>query len=131
MTFPNTIPAWLTAAPPAACPSWCTLPADHLDLEELRGRVIGWSRSHEAFSVIVPTPRSNAGSGGREVVCVDVTQFETAYEDEALVAEPVFLRVHEMHNDYPLFGDEAIAVAEAVAEAGKVLARITGGAQAL
>ena len=79
MTTPLTLPAWMTAAPPAQCPSWCTLPTDHLDLEELHGRVIGWSRSHEAFAAIIPTPHSNARSGNEEVVCVDVTQYESAY----------------------------------------------------
>jgi hypothetical protein len=125
MTIPHTIPTWLATTPPAPCPSWCTLPADHLDLEELHGRVIGWSRSHEAFAAIVPTPRSSALSGNEQVVCVDVTQFESAYADKALIAEPVYLRVRGMHGDDPLFGDEAIALANAVSEAGAVLARIS------
>jgi hypothetical protein len=126
----TTLPAWLATSPPAPCPSWCTLPADHLDLEELHGRVIGWSREHEAFAAIVPTPRSRARSGSEEIVCVDVTQFESAYENEALATSPVYLRVMGMHSDFPLFGDEAIALANAVAEAGGVLARITSGARA-
>jgi len=107
-------------ARPAPCPGWCTLPADHLDVEDA-----GWSRMHEAFSALVPVGRGTRGEVKGAVVFVG--QFESWYVDGGLSVQPPHLEVFDLGGGDPLFGAQAVALVAAMSEAGHALARIEQG----
>jgi len=110
-------------AKPAPCPGWCTLPADHLDVEDA-----GWSRMHEAFSAMVPVGRGTRGEVKGAVVFVG--QFESWYVDGGLSVQPPHLEVFDLGGGDPLFGAQAVALVAAMSEAGHALARIEQGVTA-
>lgn len=117
-TIPTSIPAWMHETMPAPCPSWCTLPADHLDIEG----TVGWSRMHEVFSARVPISR---GTGGEvRDALVFVGQHECWDVGVGLSVQPPHLEVFDLEGD-PVFGDQAVELAAALVEAGRALARIT------
>jgi len=110
-------------ARPAPCPGWCTLPADHLDVEDA-----GWSRMHEAFSALVPVSRGTRGDVKDAVVFVG--QFESWYVEGGFSVQPPHLEVFDLGGGDPLFGAQAVALVAAMSEAGHALARIEEGVTA-
>jgi len=113
MTFPDTIPAWLTDTPPVPdCPPWCLEPAGHHDPTHIPG---DWVRFHVAYRESFPT------AGGDVTVEVAVHEFR---EGGVLHREPAQLHVTRAECLTQL---DALRLLDMLGQAAAVLGRINGG----
>jgi len=110
MTFPDTVPAWMTPVPD--CPPWCLEPAGHHDPTHIPG---DWVRFHVAYWESFPT------AGGDVTVEVAVHEFR---EGGVLHHEPAQLHVSRAECLSQL---GALRLLDMLGQATAVLGRINGG----
>lgn len=124
MTFPDTIPAWMTETPSMPdCPAWCTL---HVGHHNRMATPRGWNRSHVAWSAAM-TYRDGPGSTG--VITAEVSQYEVNECGDDYVLEPVrlWLRGVPESSDGSLAVDDAAVFADLIGRSANVMSRISGG----
>jgi hypothetical protein len=115
MTFPDTIPAWMTSTPAVPdCPPWCTEPAGHHNPTGLRPG--DWVRFHVAYRQEVLT--------GDDPVTVVVASHES-FELGLLATEPAGLTISGGEDLTPV---QARRLLDVLTEATAVLSTITAGA---
>jgi hypothetical protein len=113
MTFPDTIPAWMSDTPPVPdCRPWCLEPAGHHDPTHIPGN---WVRVHVAYQ------ESFSTSVGELVVEVAIHEF---WEGGVLHHEPAQLHVIRAEC---LSQVDALRLHEMLGQAAAVLGRINGG----
>ena len=118
MTFPDTIPAWMSETPPVPdCPSWCTKAPGHGFVAYSEPGVLDMDRDHDAFGAYIVKADGKA-------VSVTVYAHESYNPDEGLYRSPVTLFID---------GTEGLTLPDLVKlngilrEAEAVFTRITEG----
>ena len=112
MTFPDTIPAWMTSTP--TCPAWCIDAAGHRNPTNIPG---DWTRFQVAYREHLATT-----AGGRVTLEVAAHQ---SWEGNELADEPAQLTLLDCEDLTPV---EATHLLGLLCAAQAVLVRITGGA---
>jgi hypothetical protein len=113
MTFPDTVPAWMSETPPVPdCPPWCLEAVGHHDPTQVPG---SWTRFHVAYRESFPI-------GGGDLV-VEVASHQS-WEGVVLEHEPAQLDVLRAEGLSPA---DALRLLEVLREGTATLTRITGG----
>jgi len=117
MTFPDTIPAWMSEPPPIPdCPAWCTKPAGH-GFITYPADVLDLDREHDAF-------RADIVRADGKPLTMSVYAQESYTAEEGLYFSPVMLYLDGTED---LVLADVVKLNEALREAEAVFTRITGG----